>query len=301
MPSMLQGEEKPMAASNASIRFLSDWRQEKQGGIERGGRLRIDYDKGRSPRCFTNWRGAEFGEIVASVRFHPRGEIINGSVLAPVRSSENPPGVVIGHVPAPFELPVPDDATQAEIWFHNFYQTSSRCDAWDSRFGQNYWFEVGGAPPRIPAQSVSYRVGGLTQPDMVNVLEQSVTKVNAFPRPAGGGSPQGSDLQTNLSVTAWVKETTYGANAWIDFHVFDGEDRLIHAQTLTLPYTGFGSAFQYGFSGKIYQGSTATPGSVQPRPEARKVQYRLYYEVNYQVFTDGILHQHELQGDAVTH
>jgi hypothetical protein len=81
---MLQGEEKPMAASNASIRFLSDWRQEQQGGIERGGRLKIDYDKGRSPRCFTNWRGAEFGEIVASVRFHPRGEIINGSVLAPV-------------------------------------------------------------------------------------------------------------------------------------------------------------------------------------------------------------------------
>ena len=64
--------------------------------------------------------------------------------------------------------------------------------------------------------------------------------------------------------------------------------------------TGFGSAFRYEFSGKVYQGSTATPGSVQPRPEARKVQYRLYYEVNYQVFTDGILHQHELQEDAMT-
>jgi hypothetical protein len=40
---------------------------------------------------------------------------------------------------------------------------------------------------------------------------------------------------------------------------------------------------------------------VQPRPDARKVQYRLYYEVNYQVFTDGILHQNELPEDAVTH
>jgi hypothetical protein len=46
---------------------------------------------------------------------------------------------------------------------------------------------------------------------------------------------------------------------------------------------------------------TATPGSVQPRPDARKVQYRLYYDVNYQVFTDGILHQSELPEDAVTH
>jgi len=247
-----------MAVSSASIRFLGDWHQGQQGTIERGGRLSIDYDMRRSPHCFTNWRGAEFGEIVASVRFHPRGEIINGSVIAPVTS---PSGLVIGHVPVPFELPVPDDAARAEIWFHNFYQTSSRCDAWDSQFGQNYWFEVGGASPRIPAESVSYRIGAVSRPDMVNVLEQSVTKINAFPRPAGGGSPQGIDLQTMLSITAWVRETTYGANAWIDFHVFDGEDRLVHAQTLTLPYTGFGSAFQYGFSGKIYQGSTAVPGS----------------------------------------
>jgi len=67
-----------------------------------------------------------------------------------VRSSDNPPGMVIGHVPASFELPVPGDAMQAEIWFHNFYQTSSRC----SRFGENYWIDVGGAPPRIPAPCV---------------------------------------------------------------------------------------------------------------------------------------------------
>jgi hypothetical protein len=135
---------------------------------------------------------------------------------------------------------------------------------------------------------------------VVNVLEQGAGKVNVFPPPAGGGPPQGKNLQTMLKVVAWVKETAYGANAWIDVHVFDGQDGLIYAETLTLPYTGFGSASRYEFSGKVYQGSTATPGSVQPRPEARKVQYRLYYEVNYQVFTDGILHQHELQEDAVT-
>lgn len=103
-----------------------------------------------------------------------------------------------------------------------------------------------------------------------------------------------------LKVSAWVKETAYGANTWIDVHVFDGDDRLIHAESLTLPYTGFGSVFRYEFSGKVYQGSTATPGSVQPRPEARKIQYRLYYEVNYQIFIDGILHQFELPEDAVT-
>ncbi len=84
------------------------------------------------------------------------------------------------------------------------------------------------------------------------------------------------------------------------FSIFDGKDELIQAETLTLHYSGFGSVFLYEFSGKVYQGSTATPGSVQPRPDARKIQYRLYYEVNYQVFTDGILHQQELQEDALT-
>ena len=79
-----------------------------------------------------------------------------------------------------------------------------------------------------------------------------------------------------------------------------GQDRLIQAQTVTLAYTGFGPAFRFKFSGKMYQGSTATPGSVQPKPDARKVQYRLYYEINFQVYTDGILHQFELQEDAVT-
>lgn len=290
-----------MPASNTTVQFLGDWRQAQSGAIERGGRLKVEYDMQRLPHCFTNWRGAEFGNIMAYVRFHPRREIVSGSVIAPVLDHEDPPGMVVGHVPVPFEVVVPSDATQVEMWFHNFYHTSSRCDAWDSRFGENYWFEVGGPPPRIPAEAVSYRIGAVTQPDMVNLVEQSAAKLNVFPPPASGGPPQGSDLQTILKVTARVKVTTYGANAWIDVHVFDGDDRLIHAETLTLPYTGDGPVFRYQFSGKVYQGSTATPGSVQPRPDARVVQYRLYYEVNYQVFSDGILHQHELPEDAVSH
>ncbi len=289
-----------MTNPNATIQFLNDWQQAQNGSIERNGRLKIEYDLQRLPHCFTKRHSAEFGEITAYVRFHPRGEVVSGSVVAPVHDRENPPWMIINHKPAPFEAAVPDDATQAEVWFHNFSEVSGRCDAWDSRFGENYWFEVGGIPARIPTEPVRYRSGAVTSPDMVNLLEQSAAKVNVFPRPAGGGSRQGSNLQTMLKVVAWVKETTYGANAWIDLHVFDGQDGLIHAETLTLHYTGFGSAFRYEFSGKVYQGSTATPGSVQSRPEARKIQYRLYYEVNYRVHTDGILHQYELQEDALT-
>ena len=49
---------------------------------------------------------------------------------------------------------------------------------------------------------------------------------------------------------------------------------------------------------RIYQGTTATPGSVQPRRDARTLQDRLYDKENYQVFTAGILHEFDLQQDA---
>jgi hypothetical protein len=78
-----------------------------------------------------------------------------------------------------------------------------------------------------------------------------------------------------------------------------GHLTLIHSETRALEYAGFGSTIHYTFAGKIYQGSTATPGSVSPQLDARKVQFRLYYEIDYQVFTDGILHQEELAPDSL--
>src|SRR5262245_46128253 len=106
-------------ADNPTIQFLSDWRQVLTSAIERGRPLRLEYDNGRLSSCFTHWRGAEFGNIEALIRFHPRGEIVSSSVIAPIRDRENPPGMVIGHQAAPFDVPVPTDATTAEIWFHN--------------------------------------------------------------------------------------------------------------------------------------------------------------------------------------
>jgi Family of unknown function (DUF6209) len=85
--------------------------------------------------------------------------------------------MVVGHVPAALDITIPGDATQAEVWFHNFSQTTSRCDAWDSRFGDNYWFDVGGPPPRVPRQPVSSRRSAVTRPDMVNTLEHRAAQV----------------------------------------------------------------------------------------------------------------------------
>src|SRR5262249_61128521 len=77
--------------------------------------------------------------------------------------------------------------------------------------------------------------------------------------------------------------------------------RLCGDISVAIPWDGRGRRRFFVYDDKIYQGSGGGSGmGVWTRPDARKVQFRLYYEVNYQVFTDGILHQSELPEDAVT-
>ncbi len=103
-----------MAAASESAAILSyrpDWREERHGEITRGRLLRIEFDPARLPHCFVTWRGAAFGDIEAFVRFHPRGEIVRGPLLDPVRG---PGGAVTGHSPVPFQVRIPTDTTQME-------------------------------------------------------------------------------------------------------------------------------------------------------------------------------------------
>src|SRR5262249_28403234 len=218
------------------IRFLGDWRETAEGALRRGAPLTIRYDPSRLPYCRQNWHGAEVWDIEAFIRVQPRGEIVRGGGL---KAGREPPhgGMVVGLVPAPFVCSVPADTTQLELWFHNFYQISSRCDAWDSRFGQNYWFDVGGDPPRAPREPVSYRSGAIAAADMVNVTRQEIVKKNVFPQPATGPRA-GTDLQTLASLTVWVRNVAYVKNVWMDLHVFDGADARIHSETFTLGYAG---------------------------------------------------------------
>jgi Family of unknown function (DUF6209) len=286
-------ESSPFTAKTAMLAFKSGWVDEQSGDVVRRGRVEIDYDIYRLPACLRKRHGAEIGNTEVFVRFYPRGELFHGSVAQPVREG----GITISHAPLTFEIDVPSAATQMELWFHNYSFESGPCDAWDSRFGRNYWYAVQGNPPSFVDHPVSPRTNAQVRPDIVSVLEQTATKRNVFPQPPSG-SRNGTDIQTLLNLRAWVSDAVFGANAWIDVHVFDAQDQRIHAETIPLKYTGFGPFGSFGLDGKIYQGSIATPGSVSPKPDARKIQYRLYYDIHYQVFCDGVLHQIELKDDA---
>ena len=133
---------------------------------------------------------------------------------------------------------------------------------------------------------------------MVNVFAESIAKANIFPRVQPIDFNVGVDIQTFLSIQAWIKNLAYFKNVWVDMHIFDGDDAVLDAKSLALQYAG--PACRDGdfflLRGSIHQAGSAGPGwATAPWRDDRKVQYRLYYEVNGQVFTDGILHQFEVE------
>jgi hypothetical protein len=291
------GLQSAASVSASILQFLRGWLQTRQGEILRGSSFGIEFAPERLTGCRRNWRGAEVWDIEALVRFHPRGELVRGGLMEQIRTG----GVVTALSPKRLDITVPSDTTQIEMWFHNFVEIGGRCDAWDSRFGENYWVDVGGPNPVEPQDPVRYREGAIPSPGFVNVLDQTAIKKNVFPAPPTG-SPVGKDLRTFLDVRAWVRNIAFAKDVWIDLHVFDRDLNRIQAATTGLPWEGSAGGFAdlFRFAGEIYRGLTATPGSVSPRPNAWLVQYRLYYAVEGEMYTDAILHQLELADDAVT-
>lgn len=276
---------------DSGLVFRGDWTQSRRGYIQAGGVLTVDYDITRLPQCRRERLGVPIWEIGAFVRFHPGEQFFQKPVI-----SRGTPGTHTGAIPVKVEVPA--DAQAVELWF----QVSNLvgCSAWDSRFGQNYWYPVLSQVPTTPSQSVSYRWGAQSNLEMVYLVSDGVRKIKHF-----FGTPQfpvGSELRTVLTVQSSVRNLAFNKNVWLDVHVFDGDDSLIHSETLTMHFLGSDAAGgdRFGFDDVVYHGSGGGSGmGAWFRPDARKLQYRLYYEVDNRVFTDGILHQQEIDEDAL--
>ena len=257
----------------------------------------VDYDIRRLAAHRDTFRGAAMWDVLALVRFQPDDQILGVSVTAPVSSS--PGGMTVDRSPAVTIFPVPGDASRVEMWFLNigYAHFGEPPKAWDSRFGDNYAFAV---VANSPAQPVSPRTQACPARDAVNAIQLSVEKQRHQFGDTGAGVFAGSELQTRVKLTAWVRNIAYAKNIWFDAHVFDGNNHLVHAQTLPLRYkiSAGGGGDLFDFDDKLYQGSGGGPGSAWVRPDARPVQLRLYFEVGVQLFTDGILHDRQLPEDG---
>lgn len=283
----------------ATLRFSSDWTETLTGDLVQGGEIAVDYDLQRLPELRSRYKGAAVWDVRGLVRFQPDLQILATSLTAPVY--ESPGGMTIDRSPVIATFAVPGDAAQVELWFLNigYAPLSSESDqpiAWDSRFGDNYVFPV---RSNSPAQPVTLRQGAQTNRAVVNAPSLTIEK-RRHQFDAHGST--GSEIQTRANATAWVRNLSYVKNVWFDTNVFDGSNNLIHAESFPLHYSTGGDVSDFfEFNDVLYLGSRGQPGSVTPRPDARRVQLRLYYEVNGQVFTDGILHDRPLPDDGAVH
>jgi hypothetical protein len=151
----------------------------------------------------------------------------------------------------------------------------------------------------IPLESVGFRTGAVPSKEMVVVLDEAAIKKNIKAATSTSGSA-GLDLETVLSVQAWIRRLGEPQFAWLDLHVFDDCDQLIRSVTLPLAYVrdAEDGGDVFGFEGGVYRGTGASPGSVWLAPDARKVQYRVYAETAGTVYSDGLLRQHDLLADS---
>jgi hypothetical protein len=277
---------------SATIRFEAGWTHLCEGELHAGGALTIEYDPVRLPDCRGYRGGMPSWDTDAYVRFQPGGQIYSHSVVRHVTPDGK--AMLIPPVPAPFQLTIPRDATEMEIWFQNF--DSGGCSQWDSADGKNYRFQIVPHPVPVPEPPVALRWGAVVNREMVNVLAEAATKQNVSDHPYGGAT----NLRTRLVLVAWARNSSFEKHVWVDLHIFDAAGTLIESATVPLDYAGPGGAggdlFQLDRS--VYQGSVAGPGSISLRPQALFVQYRLYGEIAGETFTDGILHQHELSDDV---
>ncbi len=159
----------------------------------------------------------------------------------------------------------------------------------------------GTAAPIDPARAVSLREGATVDPTVLRVKDAAAVKHNTFS--SRNGHPSGGvHWQTHLHVEAWVRNTTYAKHLWADVHVFDHDGERLASQTCPLVYErpagDGGDVFRLDCA--VYEGTTATPGSADRRPDVRLVQYRVYGELEGTVFTDGHLHEGVLNSDVIS-
>ncbi|XGV95681.1 MAG: DUF6209 family protein [Leptolyngbya sp. BL-A-14] len=140
--------QKPGKTQTKSVlKFEAGWRESLSAPIYQGSKLVIDYEPSRLPACrsdgplnFPGWG------IKVFIKFDSDGQVHEGhltQMLEDAAEIERRVSVMGNQgwlKSVPFELDVPQNATQVEIWFNNY--DYSQCSTWDSRYGQNYIYPV---------------------------------------------------------------------------------------------------------------------------------------------------------------
>lgn len=140
----------------------------------------------------------------------------------------------------------------------------------------------------VPRDPEDQRPGASARLDMVNVLGWLPTLDGS--RPDDSPDP----TQTSIFVQAWVNNVAFAKDVWTDVYLVgeDGDVACRHALPLRFSEPA-------GANGDCFVADVVPPpvSAVSVQPE--RLQFRLYYRVGQELFTDGLLHAHDLPDPAV--
>jgi hypothetical protein len=147
--------------------------------------------------------------------------------------------------------------------------------------------------PGSSSSPVEVRPGAAVSPDMVNVFEEAGSPgaapglhlVRLGDRPAGDAIA--------LSVLAWVRNVAYDKDVWLDLYVL-GEGGVLHAETIPLAYQEPAEG-----GGDFFAAGAAVPAPKAGSSSLATLQFRVYGQMNGQLFTDGVLHSHPIEATPV--
>lgn len=122
----------------ATLEFLPGWAQNLEGDLRQGGTLTVHYDPDRLMGCRGVHNGLPSWELHGFVKFQPGGQLTSGNLVQHVDDATG--RVIVPPRPVPLSLDVPTDAASVELWFKN--SDVWGCEAWDSKMGENYRFDV---------------------------------------------------------------------------------------------------------------------------------------------------------------
>ena len=256
----------------------------RSGGIRPGQHLVVEFDPRRiisgedNPVLTT--------ALLCHARFQPVAHIGSASLV------EGPAGTTaVANRRAVCEFVVPSGTTSVELWFER--RRADGGSDWDSRYGQNYVFDVVSDGLPIPKQSLAIRDEAIVDVGTIRVVHDTATKEQV------GMGASGRRLRTLLTVRALVEPGDDAADAWADVQVFDATGDLIQAGSLAIdPPPGDDNPAARVWDDEVYQGSGGGSGmGAWSRPNAHMVQYRLYSRVGRHVFTDGLLHEFDVPAD----
>ncbi len=136
-----KAEKKPAKKPDrpkAIIEFLAGWTHTQTGAIVQDGELIVRYDPNRLTSCRAEQNGVPAWDLFGFALFHPGGQMYSANLVQHVDAETGK--VLIPPKSIPFQVAVPQDASEVELWFQNTDVTGAV--GWDSRLGENYRFGI---------------------------------------------------------------------------------------------------------------------------------------------------------------